>query len=63
MAGRNRAVVTLRLPEDLILIVKSYQDDRYLPSFNQAFCELIESHPAIVMRIQRLYDRAQQTST
>jgi hypothetical protein len=45
MAGRDRTVkqTLVRLPDELILLAKSYQNARRMPSFNQAVIELMES--------------------
>lgn len=48
MAGRNRAIVSL--PVGLLLMIKIYQSDRDLASFNAAVIELLETHPAILTR-------------
>ena len=57
MASGNRPLkaVPVYLPEPLWLILKRYQDDRLLPSFNALIIELLETHPAVVQRIEMLY--------
>ena len=60
MAGRDRAVILLRIPSALAVIAKVYQDDRDLPSLNAAITELLETHPELVLRVELLYNGASQ---
>lgn len=59
MDGRNRVVelqqVGLRLPRELILVIRRYQNDRRLTSISDAFRELLESHPRIDAVIESIY--------
>jgi hypothetical protein len=45
VAGRDGPVkqTLVRLPGELILLTKSYQNARRMPSFNQAVIELMET--------------------
>lgn len=58
MAGRDRALI--RLPEELTLVIKRYQNDRRLPTFNAAVVELLETSPAILAIIRELLYAAPQ---
>jgi hypothetical protein len=64
MAGRNRALdsqTAFRLPPELILITKCYQNNRRLSSLNAALKELLETHPAILAIMARSqYDNGNQ---
>jgi hypothetical protein len=54
----NVRPVACYMPEPLLDIIKTYQDDTVLPSVSMAILRLLESHPAIVSRITEVYDRA-----
>lgn len=43
------------MPAPLREIVETYQDDMHFPSFSSAVRRLLETHPDIVKRIERVY--------
>lgn len=43
------------MPEPLHHIVKSYQDDMHFTSFSSAVRRLLETHPEIAKRIEKVY--------
>ena len=55
MAGRDRIVTWTKLPTGLRYLVECYQSDRQLPTLSEAIRELIETHPAIAERLERVY--------
>lgn len=61
MAGGNRAVIYLRVPLPLRLLADCYQSDRGLQSLNAAIIELLETHPALVERVEFIYAGIRQT--
>lgn len=69
MARGDRAVISgsistptiIRLPPELILITKCYQNARRLTSLNAAIKELLETHPEILAIVARSqYDNGNQ---
>lgn len=68
MDGRNRSVnctqqIGLRLPAELILLVRRYQNDRRMTSISDAFRELLETHPRIDTVIKSIYAEGSQQTT
>lgn len=46
------------VPAELRTMVCQYQYDRKLQSFRQAIIELLETHPSIAERVNRVYNEA-----
>lgn len=60
MDGRDGALnerysYPLSIPEPLRDLVKMYQKDMHIVSFNQALRTLLETHPEIDKRVRELY--------
>src|SRR5579871_6131825 len=60
MARGNWPVVALgvRVPHELFLLLKRYQNDRRMSSINSAVIELLETHPAVARMVADLYAEA-----
>jgi len=57
MASRDGPViVNLRFPGAMKSMVERYQNRRFLPSFNRAVIELLETHPEIQKMVAELLD-------
>jgi len=57
MVGRDGFVnYPLSIPAELHWLVESYKKDMKIISFNQAIRSLLETHPAIVNIVDRVYD-------
>jgi len=58
MASRDGFVnFPLSIPQELMYLVESYQNDMKIISKSYAFRVLLESHPEIAKRAQALYSR------
>ena len=63
MAGRDGFVTfPLTIPVELHYLVESYKNDMKIVSFNQAMRTLVETHSAIALCIQRVYDKANSSN-
>jgi len=57
MDGGNRTVVVYaRLPEELQILAKRYQNACRMTTFSQALKSLLETHPAICIMAEEVYD-------
>lgn len=55
MDGRNRAVVFLRMPPELLELVKRYQVASRMLALNAAVIRLLETHPDLVRMSEEWY--------
>lgn len=55
MDGRNRSVVFLRMPPELLELVKRYQVASRMLALNAAVIRLLETHPDLVRMSEEWY--------
>lgn len=59
----NRISFPITIPIPLRMILESYQSDRGIVSLNATVKELLETHPEIAKRVERLYALSQDGNT
>jgi hypothetical protein len=55
MDSRDRTVIFARVPRELIMLAKCYQNTSRIPTFSGTIQRLLETHPELVKLAELLY--------